>query len=208
MSAFFSCRYLIKVGDHNLSKNEKAEQHMYLEKIYVHPNFNRSRFLNDIALVKLRVVVHLGKFIRTVCLPEKREGDLVVPLKYGIVAGWGTTKALKTGEGPKRAEQYANILQYSVFPVQHEQLCANKSAILPYNSTVTFCAGDGQGVKDACTGDGGGAFVRQAKRRDGYRWIAAGLVSWGNGCAQKNQYGYYTRVYPFIDWIKKTMDKG
>lgn len=81
-------------------------------------------------------------------------------------------------------------------------------AALPYNSTVTFCAGDGQGVKDTCTGDSGGAFVRESRGGDGYRWIAAGLVSWGEGCAQKNQYAYYTRVYPFIDWINKIMNEG
>ena len=206
---FFPCRYLLNVGDHNLSKDEKTEQRITnLQKIYVHPNFIRSRYLNDIALVKLRAEVKLGKFVRTLCLPKKQEGDLAVPLKYGIVAGWGHTKALKSGERPKYAERYANTLQYSVFPVQHDQVCANRSASQPYNSTVTFCVGDGQGVKDTCLGDSGGAFVRQAKRGDGYRWIAAGLVSWGVGCAQKNKYGYYTRVYPFIDWIKKTMDEG
>ena len=149
----------------------------------------------------------LGKFVRTVCLPQKQEGDVAVPLKYGIVAGWGSTKALKPGERPKDADRYANSLLYSVFPVQHDQLCANRAA-LPYNSTVTFCAGDGQGVKDTCTGDSGGAFVRESRGGDGYRWIAAGLVSWWEGFAQKNQYAYYTRVYPFIDWINKIMNEG
>ena len=201
----FFCRYLLKVGDHNLSKKEKSEQLMDLEKIYVHANYIHS--MNDIALVKLKAGVKLGKFVRTVCLPQKQEGDVAVPLKYGIVAGWGSTKALKPGERPKDADRYANSLLYSVFPVQHHQLCANRAA-LPYNSTVTFCAGDGQGVKDTCTGDSGGAFVRESRRGDGYRWIAAGLVSWGELCAQKNQYAYYTRVYPFIDWINKIMNEG
>ena len=31
------------------------------------------------------------------------------------------------------------------------------------------------------------------------------LLAGGKGCAQKDQFTYYTRVYPFIDWIKKTM---
>ena len=203
----FFCRYLLKVGDHNLSKKEKSEQLMDLEKIYVHANYIHTRYVNDIALVKLKAGVKLGKFVRTVCLPQKQEGDVAVPLKYGIVAGWGSTKASKPGESPRGAERYANTLQYSVFPVQHDQLCANRSA-LPYNSTVTFCAGDGQGVKDTCSGDSGGAFVRESRRGDGYRWIATGLVSWGEGCAQKNQYAYYTRVYPFIDWINKIINEG
>jgi len=87
----FFCRYLLKVGDHNLSKKEKSEQLMDLEKIYVYANYIRTKFINNIALVKLKAGVKLGKFVRTVCLPQKQEGDVAVPLKYGIVAGWGST---------------------------------------------------------------------------------------------------------------------
>ena len=203
----FFGRYLLKFGDHSLTRKEESEQTVFPEHIYVHPNFNGSSYMNDIALVKLRKDVTLGKFVRTVCIPRKDEGDFALTSKYGIVTGWGATMALKSGERPKKAKRYGKILQYSAFTVQQNQLCANRSSI-PYNSTVTFCAGDGKGGNDTCLGDGGGAFVRQTKRGDGYRWIAAGLVSWGEGCAQRNRYTYYTRVYPFIDWIKKTMNEG
>ena len=71
---------------------------------------------------------------------------------------------------------------------------------------MTFCAGDGKGGNDTCRGHGGGAFVREVKRGDDFRWVATGLVSWGEGCAQKDHYEYYTRVFSFIDWIKKTME--
>ena len=163
--------------------------------------------MNDLALIKLIEPVQLGKFVRTVCLPTKDEGDLAIPTKYGIVAGWGSTKALKPGERPEKADQYSTVLQYSAFTIQSDRLCSNRS-VLPFNSTVSFCAGDGKGGNDTCMGDSGGAFVREGRRGDGYRWIATGLVSWGNGCAQKDQFTYYTRVYPFIDWIKKTMDEN
>ena len=163
--------------------------------------------MNDLALIKLIKPVHLGKFVRTVCLPTKDEGDLAIPTKYGIVAGWGSTKALKPREGPKKADRYSTVLQYSAFTIQSDRLCSNRSA-LPFNSTVSFCAGDGKGGNDTCMGDAGGAFVREGRRGDGYRWIATGLVSWGVGCAQKDKFTYYTRVYPFIDWIKKTMDEN
>ena len=70
---------------------------------------------------------------------------------------------------------------------------------------MTFCAGDGRGESDPCKGHCGGAFVRQIRRGRNSQWVAIGVVSWGNGCAQTDEYGYYTRVYTFIDWIKKTM---
>ena len=163
--------------------------------------------MNDIALVKLKQEVNLGKFVRTVCLPEKDEHDLAIPTKYGIATGWGATKPLKPNEEPKKADRHPTVLQYSAYKIQSDQLCSNKS-VIPINSTVTFCAGDGKGGNDTCKGDSGGAFVREGKRGDKYRWVATGIVSWGNGCAQKDEYGYYTRVYPFIDWIKKTIDEN
>ena len=206
-ACIFFRRYRLKAGDHNLEKVERSEQKITPEKIYVHPEYNDAHFVNDIALVKLKQKVELGKFVRTVCLPTKDEGDLAIPKKYGITAGWGATKALKPGESLADADRYSRILQHSAYVIQPDQLCLNRS-VLPFNSTVSFCAGDGKGGNDTCKGDSGGAFVREGRREGGYRWVAVGLVSWGNGCAQKDEYEYNTRVFPFIDWIKKTMDEN
>ena len=206
----FENRYQLKVGDHNLNKNppaEKSEKTVTLKKIYVHKGFIHEKYVNDIALVKLEQKVEFNRFVRTVCLPEKNEGDLVIPTKYGYVAGWGATKALKPGERAPDHRRYSNVLKHSAYEIQQNRLCGNRSA-LPFNSTVSFCAGNGKGGNDTCHGDSGGAFVREGKRGDKYQWIVTGLVSWGEGCAQENQYGYYTRVYPFIDWIKKVVAKN
>ena len=62
--------------------------------------------MNDIALVKLRKDVTLGKFVRTVCIPRKDESDFAVTSKYGIVTGWGATMALKSGQEPNQAKLY------------------------------------------------------------------------------------------------------
>ena len=194
----------MKVGDHNLNKDprEKSEKTVTLKNIYVHQGFKYNLMVNDIALVKLEQKLELNKYVRTVCLPEKTGGDLVIPTKYGYVAGWGATKSLKPGKKAPVARQNSNVLKHSAYEIQHYRLCGNRSA-LPFSPTVSFCAGDGKGENDTCHGDIGGAFVREGKRGDKCRWIVTGLVSWREGCAQKNQYGYYTRIYPFIDWIKK-----
>ncbi len=201
-------RYLVRAGDHNLVREERSQQDIQPENFFVHHEYKDRKFVNDIALIKLKEKVELSAFVRTLCIPEKDEGDLAIPTKYGIATGWGVTQALKRGEKPDLENRYSTRLQYSAYTIQGDQLCSNKS-VIHINSTVTFCAGDGKGGNDTCHGDSGGAFIREVRRGDGlgryWSWVATGLVSWGFGCTQKDQYGYYTRVFPFTDWIKKTM---
>ena len=181
---------------------------MNIKQILIHDNYNPAHYFNDIALLQLDQPLKLTPFVRTVCLPEKKEGDLAIRDKHGIATGWGVTRALMQGEKPKR-EDLSNVLKHASFKLQSDPLCQSSTQYL-VNSTVTFCAGDGQGKSDACRGDSGGAFVREAERGQDKRWawVAVGLVSWGEGCAQEKRYGYYTRVYPFIDWIEKNLDEN
>ncbi|XP_068708653.1 serine protease 1-like [Montipora foliosa] len=199
--------YKISAGDHRLDKEEKSEQDILPEKLKVHEDYNARTFLNDIALIKLEYEVELNKFVRTLCLPSKEEeGDLAVAGKYGCVSGWGVTRALEMEEKPKERD-YSNKLKYAFYQIQTNALCKN-STKYTFESDAMFCGGDGKGGNDTCSGDSGGVFVREGKRGNGYRWIATGIVSWGEGCAQKNKYGYYTRVYSYIDWIKKMMTEN
>ena len=204
---FFWHRYLVKAGDHNRLREERSQQDIKPEKFFVHREYKDRKFVNDIALIKLKDKVELSAFVRTLCLPEEDEGDLAIPTKYGIATGWGVTQALKPKEKPDPENRYSTRLQYSAYTIQSDELCAKKS-VIPINSTVAFCAGDGKGGNGTCHGDSGGSFIREGKRGKNYRWVATGLDSWGLGCAQKDQYGYYTRVYPFTDWIKKTMKEN
>ena len=182
---------------------------MSLKAIVVHENFDSTTFMNDIALIKLDRPVKLTNFVRTVCLQEKSEQDLAIPGTYGIATGWGVRKALKLGQSAQLKDM-SNVLHYSSLKIQNDQFCSNRAMPFSVNSTVTFCSGDGQRRSGTCSGDGGGAFVRKTQRRDGKRrsWVATGTVSWGKGCGQKDEPGYYTKVYPFIEWIKKTMSEN
>ena len=159
--------------------------------------------MNNIALVKLREDVKLGKFVQTVCLPEDNEGDLAMRKSHGIQAAtcWGALKYVKGI--PLWAYRDSNRLQDNNFLIQNNRLCSNGSAD-SFNSTVSFCAGDKRGSYP-CFGDHGSVFVQKGKRGNGYRWVATGVVSCGGGCKHKDQFLFYTRVYPFIDWIKKTL---
>ena len=96
------------------------------------------------------------------------------------MAGWGVTQPFRRGEFTQLSEN-SKVLRNASFPIQSDQLCINKSSI-EFKTTTAFCAGDGRGGEDACRGDSGGAFVREIRNS---KWVMIGVVSWGDGCAQK-----------------------
>ena len=57
------------------------------------------------------------------------------------------------------------------------------------------------GQIDSCKGDSGGPLVRARVIGGEDIYYQIGIVSWGHGCAQKGQYGYYTHVPLLVDWI-------
>jgi len=67
-----------------------------------------------------------------------------------------------------------------------------------------ICAGNLiLGGIDSCQGDSGGPLMY----KDGNgTWTLAGLVSYGEGCAQKGAPGVYTRVSSFLPWIDVSIE--
>lgn len=93
---------------------------------------------------------------------------------------------------------YAERLQAALIPIINRFDCVNSSQIYSSMSRSAFCAGYLEGGIDSCQGDSGGPFA--CRREDG-AFVLAGVISWGDGCAQKKQPGIYTMVAPYLSWI-------
>uniref|UniRef100_A0A182N9T6 Peptidase S1 domain-containing protein n=1 Tax=Anopheles dirus TaxID=7168 RepID=A0A182N9T6_9DIPT len=142
---------------------------------------------NDVALLKLNEPVPLGETIVPVCLPP--EGDTYAD-REGIVTGWG-----KRGDGT-----FPVRLQEVHVPILGNADCHNQTQYFRFQiNDRMMCAGIPEGGKDSCQGDSGGPM--HVFDADANRFVIAGVVSWGFGCAQPRFPGIYARVNRFISWI-------
>ncbi|EPB69444.1 trypsin [Ancylostoma ceylanicum] len=65
--------------------------------------------------------------------------------------------------------------------------------------SMGLCEFDIAGGVDSCQGDSGGPLACQNGNGP---YVLAGVISWGDGCAQKGQPGIYTMVAPYLTWIQ------
>ncbi|XP_078195953.1 suppressor of tumorigenicity 14 protein isoform X2 [Callithrix jacchus] len=176
------------LGLHDQSKRSAPEvQERQLKRIISHPSFNDFTFDYDIALLELEQPVEYSSVVRPICLPDASH---VFPAGKAIwVTGWGHTQYGGTG---------ALILQKGEIRIINQTTC---ESLLPQQITPRMmCVGFLSGGVDSCQGDSGGPL--SSVEADG-RIFQAGVVSWGDGCAQRNKPGVYTRLPLFRDWIKE-----
>lgn len=208
------------MGLNHLGKDEKQRVIVDVENTFVHHNYIGEPVLkNDIGLLKLAKhprFQHYNKYIQRLCLPDKKNFNVLDKLgSGGIAVGWGSTK--KSSLFEKKDDSLAESLKEVFLPFVKYRICKNRTVVLGrkkqgwfFDKRTMFCAGSGKGVNDTCSGDSGGPFMVKRFDKDigGHRWYQVGITSWGVGCATKNEYAYLTRVTEYLDWIKKTIKKN
>lgn len=179
----------VVVADYNTQQEDAGEVKADVEAIYLHKGYGESGGNDhDIAILKLSSEV--DKTFVNAASNSFIDGIAVsAPL---TVIGWGNTST--TGE------EFPDILQQVQVPLSDHASCT--TAYAGIGQTITnnmICAGFAAGGKDSCQGDSGGPLVIESAGS----WVQVGVVSFGEGCAQANFPGVYTRVGNYIDWIAK-----
>ncbi|XP_043468137.1 trypsin-2-like [Leptopilina heterotoma] len=161
--------------------------------VIIHSSYKTTSADNDIALLEIQGEFKFGEFINAVELPE---ATFEPPSGLEVtVSGWGCTeeKNCKIAGGVNDSESLKKV---SVTIVNHKECETNYKQKKRLVTKNMICAGDLKfGGKDACINDSGGPMVANRK--------LYGIVSWGEGCGNKNYPGVYTHVAKYIKWIKK-----
>ncbi|XP_050728712.1 proclotting enzyme-like [Eriocheir sinensis] len=178
----------VRLGEYTFeAKNETAHVDFAVSAAVIHDGYEEVNYHNDIAIITLAQSTEFSDDAWPVCLPAGDESYLG---RDGTVVGWGTTSF----GGP-----VSNVLMKVTVPVWTNDECstAYSDKIITNNQ---FCAGGREGGMDSCQGDSGGPFmVRQIRDQ---RWTVAGVVSYGQRCAEAQYPGVYTRVANYLTWIR------
>lgn len=186
--------FSVVLGKNALNKTElDVEQTFRVEKVVIHEAYDNSEgnFNNDIALVKLkprdgRCAVESSS-VKPVCLPPMNQS-----LQTGVgceICGYGKERHGLWYRSQLLREAEVNILA--------DETCRRDDH---YGDMITenmICAGRPDWSQDACEGDSGGPLVCDV----GGRLFLFGIISWGDGCAQENRPGVYTKVTNYNQWI-------
>ncbi|KAI3363151.1 hypothetical protein L3Q82_011800, partial [Scortum barcoo] len=167
------------------------EQKFTVERIIIHKDFNEESLDNDIALLKIKSkdgrCAEKTDFARTACLPPP---NIKLPAGFQCsIAGFGMERQM--------AFHNSKYLKQGEVKLISRTECTSKSY---YGDLITknmLCARSPDWSTDACQNDSGGPLVCNVSGRV----FLFGVVSWGDGCAQKNKPGVYTQVTNYNKWI-------
>ncbi|CAH1643864.1 unnamed protein product [Spodoptera littoralis] len=154
--------------------------------IIIHENY--SRYDNDIALVRTRNPIPLGRTIAIINIPQE---EVMMPDNATVtVIGWGS--AVKTD---------LDVLHEVSIKLVDWEICKTIYSNKHPNITITgnmICAGMLKaGDKGVCTSDVGSPLLYEDK--------LVGLASWFQSCKDKKYPDVYTRISSYTTWINNVV---
>ncbi|AJR09733.1 serine protease [Photobacterium gaetbulicola] len=188
-----------------------------VHEIVLHPQYNASRFANDMAIVKLSSPLpDNAQPIRLASADDQQRADEAFANGWVtngerqpnlLVSGWGSTDASNASSGATRLRQ-------TLLSGVPDNICDSMwgANINSSEYGIFLCAGSVSPTlgRDSCFGDSGGPLVwqdplRAADSDFGLRLV--GLVSFGEGCAGRLP-GVYSEVASQRSWLESEIGQG
>jgi secreted trypsin-like serine protease len=191
--------YTIFIGKANID-DFGPDNEFGVSQVQRHPDFDRLTPSNDAAVLTLNAAVP-ASIARPLRLAQSGKTSDDTAGKDAVVAGWGTTASGGIAS--------AQLLKTTV------QLTSDSACSAAYGSgfqpSVMICAA--APGRDSCQGDSGGPLIvkektgakmkkyrkgknhrQRHKRQPVFADVASGIVSFGEGCADPDFPGVYTRI--------------
>ncbi|KAK4877879.1 hypothetical protein RN001_010385 [Aquatica leii] len=177
-SMFPTSRIFVRAGS---SIREQGGQRKSVAKNFVHPDWNKPPFDNDVAVLVLTEPLALNSEVQIV---ELATSDHVPVGAIATVTGWGKTEN----------NTLATTLQKLETPKNSNTVCKQHYPFFNVNTMV--CYGGVSGVS-SCSADSGGPLV--------YNNVQVGIVSLGSIKCEGTSPTIYARVEHFLDYIQSNM---
>ena len=174
-------------GVHNTQQQDADKQQVRrVQRMFVHPGWNRELLINDIAILRLSEPIQFTRFVQPACLP----GPDPKPDSTVVVVGWGSEVL-----GGRTIAQLKQT---------HMQVVGNCRSLIPtVDDSKQICIANRVGGESVCQGDSGGPILQQQNGQ----WYVQGVTSFGVVCKTDGNLlpNVYVRVSAYLDWIKSTM---
>ncbi|XP_054990918.1 brain-specific serine protease 4 [Sorex araneus] len=189
-------QFSVLLGAWQLGNPGPRAQEVGVAWAYPHPVYSwRDATRADIALVRLERPVHYSERVLPICLPDG--AVRFAPDTDCWIAGWGSVR-----DGVPLAPP--RTLQKLRVPIIDADVCGRLYWRGAGQGAITedmLCAGYLEGQRDACLGDSGGPLMCQVEGT----WLLAGIISWGEGCAERNRPGVYISLAAHRAWVQRVV---
>ncbi|XP_041857097.1 mast cell protease 1A-like [Melanotaenia boesemani] len=177
----------VVLGAQDISKNEKSQQKIPVEKYIQHQHYNGLDC--DIMLLKLKRNATINKYVKPIGIPRKG-GKIPANIKCAV-AGWGRTAA----NGP-----VSNVLKEATEKIQFNSECKRKWE-KNFHSQHMICTKFDRKNGGICQGDSGGPLICN-KRPEGITSFTK-----TDDCSDPKYPHVFTKINAFALWIKKMMQE-
>jgi secreted trypsin-like serine protease len=150
-----------------------------ISKIWVNPDYMDATGGHDVAVLTLSTSMPY----QPVSYVSSSQTGVYAAGTTARILGWGTTSEYGSS---------SNQLRTATVPIVSDSSCRSSYGS-DFVQSDMVCAGYSSGAVDTCQGDSGGPLLIGG--------VLAGITSWGEGCAEADHPGVYTRLATFSDLV-------